>query len=177
MRIISGALKGRHFDAPDGRRTHPMSDRARGAIFNVLGDIQGLTALDAFAGSGALSIEAISRGALNVVAIDSDKNAKKILDNNIKALDLGRHIKAIQANASAWSDYNSNARFDIIFCDPPYDHTQPQLIQKLTRHLKPTGVMVLSWPGKGQAPALETLQLVAQKHYGDAQLVFYRRIS
>lgn len=177
MRVISGKFGSRNFDAPSGRRTHPMSDRVRGAIFNALGDISGLTVLDAFAGSGALGFEAISRGALNVVAIDSDKNAKKILDNNIEALGLGRQIKAIQANVSAWSDYNSNARFDIIVCDPPYDHLQLQLINKLTRHLKPTGVLVLSWPGKEQAPALETLKTAAQKNYGDAQLVFYRKSS
>jgi 16S rRNA (guanine966-N2)-methyltransferase len=72
VRIIAGSLKGRTFSEPHGHRTHPMSEKVRGALFNALGDIEGLTFLDAFAGSGALSFEAASRGAKSVIAIDKD---------------------------------------------------------------------------------------------------------
>ena len=72
MRIIAGYLGGRQFNSPRSNRTHPMSDKARGGLFNALGDISGLTVLDAFAGSGALSFEAISRGAESVIAVDID---------------------------------------------------------------------------------------------------------
>ena len=71
MRIISGVLGGRVFKAPNGNKTHPMSEKIRGAMFNSLGDISGLTVLDAFSGSGAVAIEAFSRGAEHVVAVDS----------------------------------------------------------------------------------------------------------
>ena len=70
MRVIAGRLGGRNFDSPKTQRTHPMSDKVRGALFNALGDLGGLTVLDAFAGSGACSLEAASRGATEVLAID-----------------------------------------------------------------------------------------------------------
>jgi 16S rRNA (guanine(966)-N(2))-methyltransferase RsmD len=76
MRIIAGTLGGRTFESPHGRRTHPMSDKVRGSLFNTLGDIDGLTILDAFAGSGALAFEAISRGAEHVLAIEIDNRAQ-----------------------------------------------------------------------------------------------------
>jgi 16S rRNA (guanine966-N2)-methyltransferase len=71
MRIIAGTLKNREFKSPHGHKTHPMSDKVRGSLFNVLGDIEGLTFLDAFTGSGALAVEAASRGAASVIAVDS----------------------------------------------------------------------------------------------------------
>jgi 16S rRNA (guanine966-N2)-methyltransferase len=83
MRIIAGRLGGRHFASPQGRRTHPMSDKMRGALFNALGDIDGLSVLDAFAGSGALAFEAVSRGAGHAVAIDVDKSAQRAIAENI----------------------------------------------------------------------------------------------
>jgi len=70
VRIIAGYLSGRQFNSPRSNRTHPMSDKARGGLFNSLGDISGLSLLDAFAGSGALSFEAISRGTASSVAVD-----------------------------------------------------------------------------------------------------------
>src|SRR3954465_12488188 len=97
MRIIAGQLKGQQFQAPHGHKTHPMSDKVRGALFNVLGDIEGLTFLDAFAGSGALAFEAASRGAKAVTAIDRDSSAHKILEQNAKELGL-KSVKIIKAN-------------------------------------------------------------------------------
>jgi 16S rRNA (guanine966-N2)-methyltransferase len=177
MRIISGKLGGRSFKSPPGHRTHPMSDKARGALFSALGDISGLTVLDAFAGSGALSFEAVSRGATHAQAIDSDKNAQKTIADNIDTLDLTSSIKLIRANVSAWSDSNPDHQFDLVLCDPPYDYLQPNLLQKLVRHVEPTGMFVLSWP-KGEAiPVFPGLNLLKASPQGDAVLVFYRRIG
>src|SRR5579883_2683533 len=106
MRIVAGTLGGRQFEAPKGHRTHPMSDKVRGALFNMLGDISGLTVFDAFAGSGALSFEAISRGAKSAVAVDIDKSAHKTILKNAKQLGVPAQLKAIRANASGWSDNN-----------------------------------------------------------------------
>jgi 16S rRNA (guanine966-N2)-methyltransferase len=177
MRIISGSLGGRNFDAPAGHKTHPMSDKARGGLFNVLGDITGLTVLDAFAGSGALSFEAISRGARRATAIDIDGGANKSVVNGAQELNISNKIKAIRANASGWSDNNINETFDLVLCDPPYDMLQLSLLQKLSRHVGAKGLLVLSWPGKLTAPEFVGLEQIKTQNYGDIQLVFYRRIS
>lgn len=177
MRIIAGKLGGRHLVAPSSRRTHPMSDKIRGALFNTLDDITGLTVLDAFAGSGALSFEAFSRGARHVTAIDVDRSAINTIVKSAKAFKLLDFLKAIHANVSSWSDKNPDLTFDIVLCDPPYDDLQLTLLQKLSKHLNDGGVLVLSWPGKLTAPELMTMKIIGQKTYGDAQLVFYKRIS
>src|SRR4051794_1002965 len=102
MRIIAGTLKGRIFQESHGHRTHPMSDKVRGALFNTLGDIEGLTFLDAFAGSGALSFEAASRGAKNVIAIDKDSSAHFVIEKNVKELGLQKHVHVSRANTGGW---------------------------------------------------------------------------
>ena len=174
MRIVAGYLGGRTFKSPNGHRTHPMSDKVRGAIFNMLGDIKGLSVLDPFAGSGALSFEAISRGAARAIAIDSDKKAQVTIGENIRALDLNNRIKAIRANASSWSDNNPDLKFDIILCDPPYDKTQEKILQKLVKHLEADGVFMLSWPGGRKSPDLDGLTQISSKDYGDAIVVAYK---
>ena len=175
MRIIAGTLGGQLFDSPNGHRTHPMSDKVRGALFNMLGDLDGLSVLDAFAGSGALSFEAVSRGAANVLAIDSDREAQKTIAANTKRLGL-RNVKLVKAATNAWLQ-TADDTFDIVLCDPPYDDLQPKLLQRLAERVRPDGLLVLSWPGNQEPPALENLQQIEQRSYGDAQLVFYRKIQ
>jgi 16S rRNA (guanine966-N2)-methyltransferase len=177
MRVIAGWLGGRNFSSPGGHRTHPMSDKVRGAIFGVLGDVKGLSVLDAFSGSGALAIEAISRGAASAVAIESDKTAQQVIVRNIEELGVTNRIKAVRAFVGAWSTRNQAQIFDIILADPPYDSIPYRDIKRLPRHLKANGTLVLSWPGKAEALKFEGLQSVVSKNYGDAQLVFYQRIS
>lgn len=177
MRVISGKLGGQQFDAPKTHRTHPMSERMRGALFNALGDIEDLTILDCFGGSGALSIEAISRGAQSSTIIEVDKTAHSTITKNIKKLGLETAIKVVRANVSSWSDNNSEAEFDLVLCNPPFDGLKVDLIQKLTKHIRVKGVLVLSWPAREAVPKLEGLQLVSEKEkdYGDALLAFYRK--
>ena len=175
MRVIAGKLGGRIFSSPHGARTHPMADKIRGALFNALGDITDLHVLDAFAGSGALGYEALSRGAAGVLAIEIDKRAQRTIEDNIKTLGLTAQMKLVRANCSSWSDTNPEAAFDIVLCAPPYDDLQPQLVAKLARHTKPDGLYVLDWPGKQDLPEIPGLVLLTAKDYGDAQLAFYRR--
>ncbi len=177
MRIIAGQLGGRTFDSPPGHRTHPMSEKARGAIFNALGDITGLTVLDAFAGSGALSFEAISRGAASAVAIDVDKYAYETLQSNIEALDLKEQVIVLRKNIAGWSRNNQHKQFDIVLVDPPYTDIRPDVIARLAVHTVPNGIFVLSWPGREPVRPIANTEIVSQKDYGDIQLVFYRRIG
>ncbi len=176
MRIIAGQLGGREFRSPAGHRTHPMSDKIRGAIFNILGDVSGLSLLDAFAGSGALSLEAVSRGAAAAVAIDVDKAAAQTAADNARSLGVDNKIKVIRANAAGWSENNPAASFDLVICDPPYDKVKPDLLARLAGHVKPGGVVVLSLPPTAGAELPEPVfQRLLSKSYGDASLAFYRR--
>ncbi len=176
MRVIAGSLGGRQFVSPTGHRTHPMSEKMRGAMFGVLGDIKGLTVLDPFAGSGALSFEAISRGAHSAVLIDIDKQAQEAIEANIETLQLQERTRYVRANAISWSNKNRKQVFNLLLVDPPYDKLPFAVIEKLARNLKPRGIYVLSWPGQFPAPNLPGLEVVSNKHYGDAQLFFYKHI-
>lgn len=153
-----------------------MSEKARGALFNALGDIEGLTFLDAFAGSGALAFEAVSRGAKNVVAIEKDKAAHSVIAKNINELGLGNEVQAVRANSAGWSIHNMEKKFDVVILAPPYDNLQTNLLDTLTkRHVKKGGLLVLDWPGKIKPPDFDNTELVVDKNYGDIQLVFYRK--
>jgi 16S rRNA (guanine966-N2)-methyltransferase len=175
MRVIAGTYKGRQLKSPHGHRTHPMAEKIRGALFNVLGDIADLTILDAFAGGGALSVEAISRGAKNAVAIDNDKHAIRALKDNIEQLGLLAQIKSTDANVSGWSDNNSLQRFDIVLIDPPFNDVKPALLQKLAQHAKKGGVVAFSLPPRTDIELPDDYDFLMTKNYGDAQLVFYRK--
>lgn len=179
MRIIAGTLGGLQFDSPKGNRAHPMGDRVRTGLFNTLGDIEGLTVLDGFSGSGALSFEAISRGAKQATAIEIDKTLQTKILENIRVLGLSKSkIKVIRANASSWSDKNPDANFDIVMLDPPYNDIKPNLLDKITNHTKIGGVTVISLPPSSDyRPPANDYQLLANKSYGDAKLVFYRKTA
>lgn len=177
MRIVAGTLGGRIFDSPHAARTHPMSERVRGALFNALGDLDDLTVLDPFAGSGALGFEAISRGAANAMLIESDRSSQQTIAENIKELNLSNQVKLIKATGEAWLRTAPEATFDIVLCDPPYDDLQPKLLEKLAERIKQGGVFVLSLPPKADFALPGNYELLSEKSYGDAYLAFYRRIS
>lgn len=176
MRIIAGSLSGRVFDAPRGQRTHPMSDRVRGALFNALGDIAGLTVLDAFAGSGALGFEAISRSAAHATLIEADKSAQQTITGNIDQLAVQDRVKLVHAKAGSWLATTEQS-FDIVLCDPPYDAVNTTLLTRLADRAKPSGVVVLSLPPKHTVTLADNYDLLQQKDYGDATLSFYRRLA
>jgi len=176
MRIIAGSLGGRTFQSPQGHRTHPMSDKIRGALFNALGELDGLTVLDAFAGSGAISFEAISRGADQVTALDNDREAQQTVTANIARLDVGDRVHLVKAAVSAWLTTSSDV-FDIVIADPPYDDVQLRLLTRLAERVKSGGLFVASLPTSATCELADGFKLLSTKSYGDAQLVFYRRIG
>lgn len=176
VHVIAGSLGGRYFSSPSGQRTHPMGDKIRGALFNALGDIQGLTVLDAFAGSGALSFEAISRGAVHALAIEPDKPAQRAIAASIDALGISNKVKLVQAKAQSWLA-TSERTFDIILCDPPYGNISNDLLQKLAQRAEKNGLVVLSLPPQVKPALSAGFQLLTDKNYGDSSLYFYRRAS
>lgn len=175
MRIISGNIGGRTFQSPKTYNTHPMSDKIRGALFNMLGDLGGMTVLDAFAGSGALAFEAISRGAQSALMIELDKDAFRTIKLNIESLGLDEQTSVICGNIKGWSNNNQAVTFDVVFCDPPYDAVLEQLIHKISRHVNTSGLLVVSWPTKEPQPVIPEMLLLRHKTYGNATLYVYKR--
>jgi 16S rRNA (guanine966-N2)-methyltransferase len=152
-----------------------MSDKMRGALFNMLGDIDDLTVLDAFAGSGALAFEAVSRGALSVIAIEQDRNAQRAIADNIDALGVNDSVTLIKASAGAWLR-TTDTTFDLVLLDPPYDALQTNLLAELVERAGSDGVVVLSWPGKQAPPQFASWNIHTSKQYGDSSLHIYSRL-
>ena len=118
MRIVAGEFRGRRLAAPRGARTRPTADRVREALFSMLGDVSGARVLDLYAGSGALGIEALSRGAGSAVFVDRDPRAVAAIERNLESLGLEQEVlrqDAVRFLARA------RGTFDLVFCDPPYD--------------------------------------------------------
>jgi 16S rRNA (guanine966-N2)-methyltransferase len=177
IRIISGKFGGRKIEAPDNRRTHPMGERVRNAMFNSIGtEIQGAEVLDAFAGTGSVGLEAISRGARSVTFVERDKIAAKILDKNIVLLGASEQSELIRTSVNNWLETKSEGKYDIIFADPPYHDLQLSTVSRLFGLLKPNGLMVLSHTGRGEGPNLENgIVVVDNRSYGNAYLTSFRR--
>ena len=174
IRLIAGTLGGRFIEAPDTTRTHPMSERIRGSLFNILGDVTDKTVLDAFAGTGSIGLEALSRGAKSAVFIERDRVAQKVLAENIEKLNIQDKTKLIKSSIAAWDDTSADQKFDLIFADPPYHDVQFSTVSRLFTHLNPNGLMVLSHPGRESVPTVNGVVVVDNRSYGDAALAFYR---
>jgi len=175
MRIIAGNLGGRTFQSPKTFNTHPMSDKIRGALFNMLGDLHGMSVLDAFAGSGALGFEAISRGAKTAWLIELDKGAYLTIKQNITSLGLEDQVNAIRGNIKGWSNSHQRELFDVVICDPPYDAVLEITIHKISRHVGPDGLLVVSWPESEPIPVIPRMEQLRHKTYGNATLVIYKK--
>jgi 16S rRNA (guanine966-N2)-methyltransferase len=175
VRLISGLYGGRTIEGSGSSLTHPMGERIRNAIFNKVGsELAGADVLDAFAGSGALGLEALSRGAKNATFVERDRVAQKIIINNIALLQVGAQSRLIKSSVSQWVK-GANQRFDIIFADPPYDDPQLSTVSVLFGLLKPNGLMVLSYPGRSETLAELGVVVVDNRSYGNAAIAFYRK--
>lgn len=173
VRIISGRYGGRTINTPTRRSTHVMGDYVRSALFNMLGDISGLNILDAFAGSGAIGLEAISRGASHVTFIEKNYAATQIIAENATTLGVTNQVKITKSTVLNWASTTNQPSFDLIFADPPYNDLQINSLSALAKFLSPKGSLILSLPAKAESPQLENLTLTDRRNYGDANLAFY----
>ena len=166
VRITSGILKGRNIHTPGGK-THPMGERERLALFNMIVEyLPGANLLDAFAGSGALGIEAISRGAKEVTFIEKDPKACRTIRENLEELDIKGEIFAGKV-----LDFKTSELYDLIITDPPYDKFEVESIEYLTSFLKPGGILVLSHPR--ESVGIDGVKLLKTKRYAAAHLSVY----
>ena len=166
VRITSGILKGRNIRTPGGK-THPMGERERLALFNMITEyLPGANLLDAFAGSGALGIEAISRGAKEVTFIEKDPKACRTIRENLKDLGINGEIFAGKV-----LEFKTPELYDLIVADPPYDKFEVESIEYLTNFLKPGGILVLSHPR--ESVEIDGVKLLKTKRYAAAHLSVY----
>ena len=177
MRVIAGELRGRQLVAPRGWKVRPTSDRAREAIFSVLGDrVAGARALDLYCGTGALAIEALSRGAAQATLVDRDPRAAL---GNVENLGLGERVELVRADVSRWLAGRSESAdaplFDLVFIDAPYrlaDRVGQELDTQLPRLLSDGGRAIVE-SGAGRPLRIESLPRLRQRRYGAADVSIY----
>ena len=168
MRVIAGRFGGRPLVAPRGRATRPTSDRVREALFSILGSVDGARVLDLFAGSGALAIEALSRGAAQATLVDSSAAAVAAIRRNLT--DLGAEAEVRRQGAVAFCEQarRDGRQYDLVFLDPPYQRASG-LGRQLSTALEPllaASARVISESDRRAPLALE-LPLVDERRYGD----------
>ena len=179
MRVVAGELGGRRLVAPRGWRVRPTSDRVREAIFSALGEIAGARVLDLYCGTGALGIEAISRGATAATLVDRDIRAAL---GNVRNLGLHDRVDLVRADALHWLVPRATrqgeppAPFELIFLDPPYrlaDRLAPQLDQHLPKHLAPGGRVIVE--SSARRPLQLSLPLLRERRYGGTVVTIHAR--
>lgn len=182
MRVIAGTLKGRVLKAPKGDRTRPTADRVKEALFSIIGPIAGGSVLDLYAGTGALGIEALSRGAEYAVFIESSRDSMKCLEANLAELNLIHRARVIHAPVErSRNEIARHAPFELVFCDPPWWKLQAvwQMLAKseVESYISPGGLLVLEHPANSEVnPTLwHEFDLVLARTWGDSAISILRR--
>jgi 16S rRNA (guanine966-N2)-methyltransferase len=177
MRIVAGERKGMRLDAPAGRGTRPTSDRLRESLFSILGDVSGLRVLDPFAGSGALGLEALSRGAARADFCETSAPALRALRANVERLDYGDRAVARRQDARCRlaADARAGIGYELIMLDPPYrmlTALQEDFSLHLPHLLVPGGIAVIESPTSHQ-PLELPLRMDTTRVQGGSRLTVY----
>jgi 16S rRNA (guanine966-N2)-methyltransferase len=175
MRIIAGSLKGRRLSAPDWPGLRPTSDKLRETLFNVLAPrIDGARMIDGYAGSGAVGIEALSRGAAHVTFVEHDPRAVRLIEENLRRCEVSDRYAIIRARFEAAA--RRLGEFDLVFLDPPYGaDTLAAALDAGGALVTPEGVLVVEHAKRDAPPARGGgLELTRDLKSGDSALAFYR---
>lgn len=184
-RVVAGRLGGRNLRVPRGTTTRPTTDRVREALFSTLGDrVVGAKVLDLFAGSGALGIEALSRGAEHATFVERDRRAVRVLRENLTELGLRARVHAFDVGRFVrdLDGIEPSAAYDLVLCDPPYRLAAPEVLELLSRlsrdrHLARGAMMVVERDRHGGRLTVAGggLAVVDVRTYGDTVLYYLRR--
>lgn len=176
MRIIGGKFRGQKLFLPKTPKTRPLSDLAREALFNLLGDIQDLRVLDAYAGSGAVGLEALSRGAASVTGIEIAREPAAKIEKNIKQLGVEDRYTLITEPIEKWLKSAGRVKaFDLIYAGPPYGAAEIQIATELSDLLTDDGLLILETSRREGALQSPVLELIDSRNYGESVLSFYKR--
>jgi 16S rRNA (guanine966-N2)-methyltransferase len=177
VRIVAGSRKGHRIAAPKGVVTRPTGDRVREAVFSIVGSVEGARVLDLFAGSGAMGLEALSRGASSCAFVESDTGAARVIQANLEKLRLTGAVVVTRDVAAALRDeLVRGRRYDLIVADPPYGDWQrhePSLGELLPAVLSEGGMVVVETADRIE-PVLP-LDLVTTRRYGSARITVFSR--
>jgi len=176
MRIIAGTHRGHTIHAPRGLETRPTSDRVRENVFNLVGPVDGATVLDLYAGSGAMGLEALSRGAARAVFVESEGEAVRAIERNLDKLRLQGTILRRDAVGALASEAAAGRKYYLVLVDPPYGmflDLQPQLARYLPAVLEDDGLLVLETDARTE-PDLPLAQRTSRK-YGQTRVTVYER--
>jgi 16S rRNA (guanine966-N2)-methyltransferase len=177
VRIIAGSRKGHTISAPKGLATRPTGDRVREAAFNLIGPVDGATVLDLYAGSGAMGLEALSRGAARAVFVESDREACRAIDRNLEKLRLtGAVVVCADAARALAAEAAAGRRYDLVLVDPPYgsySDLQTMLARYLPELLAEDGLLVVETDSRTE-PELPLTQRTSRR-YGSARLTLFHR--
>ncbi len=173
LRIISGKYRGRSLKSPRSALTHPMGAREKLALFNMV-NVEYAIVLDAYAGSGALGCEALSRGANIVDFVESSHSAAQVIQENLDLLNAHGTIYCQKVKNFAASPDHS-AQYDVIFADPPYDKIDLAELNQLAACLRPGGTFALSSPKELGELVINGLRLVSRHIYARAQISIYKK--
>jgi len=171
MRIVGGEHRGARIFAPKGSDTRPTSDRVREAAFNLIGPVGGAAVLDLFAGSGAMGLEALSRGAASATFVENDRDACRTIDRNVEKLRV-TGVRVVQQDVRQALSMDRRT-YDLILCDPPYGYAGlDRVAPYLVRALAPDGVLVYETSSR-EEPAIEGLSMRTSRRYGAARLTLF----
>jgi 16S rRNA (guanine966-N2)-methyltransferase len=170
VRIIAGSRKGHSIAAPKGLDTRPTSDRTREAVFNIVAPfVEDADVLDLFAGSGAMGLEALSRGAARAVFVEADPAACRTIERNLDKLGLRGEVRCADVLAAIATE---RRRFDLVFCDPPYaERDHDRLARYLPRLLAENGLLVFETAAKVE-PELPLAKRTSRR-YGAARITLF----
>ncbi|HZT92371.1 MAG TPA: 16S rRNA (guanine(966)-N(2))-methyltransferase RsmD [Gaiellaceae bacterium] len=170
MRIIAGTHRGHRITAPKGRETRPTSDRVRENAFNLIGSVDGAEVIDLFAGSGAMGLEALSRGAASATFVEADRDACRAINANLDRLHL-RGTVLCQDVLRALAQ--ERRRYDLVLCDPPYDFDRERLAPRLRALVADGGLLVWETSGREEPPQVPGLEQRTSRRYGSARLTLF----
>ncbi len=173
LRVLSGQYRGRILQSPQSALTHPMGAREKLALFNMV-SVEHQRVLDAYAGSGALGIEALSRGASEVVFVENNAKIMQILQANLANLGLSAQT-FLERVAVFAQDPAFQAYFEVILADPPYDKVNPDYLATLAQLLASGGTLALSSPKELGEISLPGLRISSAHSYARAQITIYRK--
>ena len=179
MRIIAGERKGHTIFAPKGRDTRPTSDRVRENVFNIVAPwVEGARVLDLYAGSGAMGLEALSRGAASVVFVESDADAARTIDRNLDKLRLtGATVVRMNASTGLAQEAAAGRKYDLVLVDPPYAMTDyDTLAHYLARVLADDGLLVLESSARTE-PELSGLAVRTSRKYGSTRITVFEHAA